>query len=235
MPTDSRCLRVVGILAGAVAASLLVAACWLLLPVLPEPDFVARKGVLLDARETGEWPVPVCNVESMAVAKLNSMYVFLYAERNYHDENCNPVNFTTTKLGWATFDPDTMSFDEFNFVEFENPDPANTNRPIVGLDVDADGNIFAVAAFDPETAGFQDPDNGPFRSSVWLIGQVTLDDAKPAVILYAEPVLEGRMDGFKVESIAVVSDPGNGLRLFIGADDENYGGVLRVLSPPTGS
>lgn len=127
-------------------------------------------GNKLRVETAAEWPVPVCNVESMAVAKLNSMYVFLYAERNHHDENCTPDNFTTSKLGWATFDPDTMSFDEFKFVEFKNPDPVNTNRPIVGLDVDADGNIFAVAAFDPETAGFQDPDNGPFRSSVWLIG-----------------------------------------------------------------
>lgn len=63
---------------------------------------------------------------------------------------------------------------------------------------------------------------------------MTLDDAKPTVILSRKPLLEGRLDGFKVESIAVMSDPGNGLRLFIGADDENYGGVLRVLPPPAG-
>lgn len=191
-------------------------------------------GSRLRVETAAEWPVPVCNVEAMAVAKLDAAYVFLYAERNAHDEHCAPDNFTTTKLGWATFDPDTMRFGKFKFMQFENPDPANTNRPIVALDVDTDGKIFAVAAFDPETAGFQDPDNGPFRSSVWLIGQVIPDNDTATVILDPEPVLEGRLDGFKAESLAVVSDPENGRKLFVGTDDENYGGVLRLLPPSAG-
>jgi hypothetical protein len=70
---------------------------------------------------------------------------------------------------------------------------------------------------------------------VWLIGKMNLDNSSgPIVILFEEPILEGRLDGFKVESIAVMSDLDNDLKVFVGTDDENYGGVLRVLPPRAG-
>jgi len=53
-----RFTRLLGLLALAIAASILLAAGWLLLPALQEPDFQLRKGSLLHATETGERPAP---------------------------------------------------------------------------------------------------------------------------------------------------------------------------------
>ena len=58
MSGSLRPVRLFGILVSLIAACALVALAWLLLPVLPEPDFNQRKGELLQARETGEWSVP---------------------------------------------------------------------------------------------------------------------------------------------------------------------------------
>ena len=56
-----------------------------------------------------------------------------------------------------------MSFDAFQEFEFFDPDPLY-NRPIVGIDVDSQGNIYTVAAYDP------DEDAGPYASAVYRIG-----------------------------------------------------------------
>lgn len=98
-------------------------------------------------------------------------------------------------------------------------------RSIVGLDVDSDGNIYSVAAFDPEGT-VDNPDIGPFRSAVFKIGQVIAGN----IVLDVTPTVHAVVDGFKVESVAV-RENGNGVELFIGTDDEDYGGVLRPLPP----
>ncbi len=58
MSTTRRLIRLAGLLIVAALGCVLLIAGWLLLPVVPEPDFDARKGHLLEARETGEWRVP---------------------------------------------------------------------------------------------------------------------------------------------------------------------------------
>ena len=82
-----------------------------------------------------------------------------------------------------------------------------------------------MAAFDPEGT-VPNPDIGPFRSAVFKIGTV---DAF-GVVLDTEPTVHAVVDGFKVESVAV-RENGNGVELFIGTDDEDYGGTLRPLPP----
>ena len=100
------------------------------------------------------------------------------------------------------------------------------------MDVDSAGQIYVAAAFDAEAAGLPDPDNGPFASAVYRIGVVTQSLGIPTVQLFESPLLEGSMDGFKVESIAIREDAEHGFQIFVGLDDENYGATLRLLPEP---
>jgi len=118
-------------------------------------------------------------------------------------------------------------------VKFDSPDPQRFNRVIVGLDIDSNGFIYSVSAFDAEAAGLPDPDNGPFAAGVYMIGQIKLQNKKAAIELFPQPVEYALLDGFKVESVAVRElDKDEPPQLFIGTDDENYGGTLRQLPLP---
>ena len=185
---------------------------------------VKQNGVRV--RSVTQWPFPITNVEGTAVARLGETHVFLYAER--------ADNLPSTELSWVVFDPKKMEFaSTAQSVTFESPDPARFNRVIVGLDVDSDGLIYSVSAFDAEAAGLPDPDNGPFAAGVYLIGQLKRVDGKPQVELHDPPICLAMVDGFKVESVAVRQDTAKDIyQLYIGTDDENYGGTLRPLPPP---
>ncbi len=183
-------------------------------------------GQRLSIQDDTHWPVAVNNVEATAVAKLGDKFVFLYAER--------AENQPSTLINWAEFSPSTLEFGPFTSVVFDNPDPDRINRPVVAMDVDSDGTIYVASAFDAEAAGYSNPDNGPFASSVWSIGDVTLVADHPQVTLFAPPRREATLDGLKVESVALRDDGSGTYEIFVGVDDENYGGTLRML-PPTGS
>lgn len=58
MPITGKLLRLVGTMLVITLLVALLAIGWLLLPVIQEPDILARKGVLRAARETGEWRIP---------------------------------------------------------------------------------------------------------------------------------------------------------------------------------
>ncbi len=160
------------------------------------------------------WPVDIFNVEAIAIARLQDEYFFTYAERAEGEP--------ATEIRWASFDPDTLQFGAFRGVQLDNPDPAGANRPLVGMDVDSDGNVYIVSAFDP------DVDGGPFRSSVFLVGQFDRTDDAAELLLDPEPTLLARVDGFKTESV-VVREIGGQRQLLIGTDDEDLGNVLRPL------
>jgi hypothetical protein len=179
-----------------------------------------------------EWDsfTPVKNVESTAVAATDtgSKFTFIWAERNTGE--------TFTYINWADMwlDPFQIAWNDAQKVKFtlpdylvdKNADLVDTsvnpyyNRAIVGMEVDSEGNIYTVAAFDP------DEDGGPFQSVVLKVGKVK--DGR--VELDTEPTLIASLDGFKAESVAL-REIGNGVELFIGTDDEFYGGVLRPLQP----
>jgi hypothetical protein len=168
----------------------------------------------------------VFNVEGTAVAKTKTGYLFIWAERNSGKQSTK-INWTRLKLAPFAIGPDISS------VEFELPyDLENSqgnplySRPVVGIDLDSTGRIYTVATFDPEGT-VPDPDNGPFRSAVFKIGQVIGE----TIELDREPSLQATVDGLKVESVAVREHDGE-IELFIGSDDENYDGTLRRLPPP---
>ncbi len=171
----------------------------------------------------------VNNVESSAVARTGpeSGLIFIWAERN------SGKQFTDIKWTDLKLHPFAIGHSGVKSVRFTLPgnlvDEAGNplySRPIVGMDVDSEGNLYTVAAFDPEGM-VEDPDRGPFRSAVFKIGKVIAGD----VVLDDEPTVQAYVDGLKVESVAV-RENGNGIELFIGTDDEYYGGTLRLLPPP---
>jgi hypothetical protein len=188
--------------------------------------FLARvQGNHLDIKAFVRWPHRVYNVEATAVARKGNDYVFLYAERAQLEPE--------TQLRWASFDPVNLTFGAFHSVTLVNPDPKRTNRPVVALDVDSRGKIYIATAFDPEAAKLPDPDNGPFASSVWLVGKVIrAQGGTPRVKLFNTPKRLATLDSLKVESISVRKLPGQDAEVFVGLDDENYGATLRKLPAP---
>lgn len=175
-----------------------------------------------------EWSsfTDVFNVEATAVAETETGYLFIWAERASGKQS--------TDIEWAelTLDPFAIG-PRLSSARFELPDnlvDADGNplysRPVVGMEVDGAGRIHIVAAFDPEGT-VENPDDGPFRGAVFEIGRV----AGGTVELDSEPTLLATVDGFKLESIAS-RDVDGGIELFVGTDDENYGGTLRPLPPP---
>ena len=170
------------------------------------------------------WPVPVYNVEATAVARLHNAFYFIYAER--------ADNAPSTDLKWAALDPIKMEFGSFQSVKLANPDPTNTVRAVVGLDVDRLGRLYTISSFDPETAGLPgDPDLGPFRSSVWRVGRIRRLQGQATIQLAPEPTQIAKIDGFKAESVAIAFQ-GHQQTIYVGFDDEDYGGTMRPM-PPT--
>ena len=174
-----------------------------------------------------EWDsfTEVFNVEATAVAETDNGLIFIWAERNSGEQ--------FTDINWAdlTLDP-FMIGGNSGSVEFTLPaglvnELGNPlySRPVVGMNVDSAGHVYTVAAFDPEDS-VPDPDNGPFRSVVFKIAEVV----DGMVVLDGMPTIQATVDGLKVETVAVREDNDH-VDLFIGTDDENYGGTLRLLPP----
>jgi hypothetical protein len=179
---------------------------------------------ITDVAEWGSF-TDVFNVESTAVAQYGSGYVFLWAERN-SDEQSTHIKWTNMTLNPFMIGGDVGS------VEFTLPDNLVNelghplySRSIVGMELDSDRNIYTVAAFDPE-GSVENPDNGPFRSIVFKVGRFH----RGSVVLDDEPSILAMVDSLKIESVAV-RENGDGMELFIGTDDENFGGILRQIPP----
>ena len=166
-----------------------------------------------------EWPGLIQNVEGTAVARLGKRLIFIYAERAHGQPS--------TQIRWADLDLEPLGIGAFNAMTFTSPDPTGPNaRPVAALEVDSMGRLYGVSAFDPGD------DNGPFRSVVWRLGQVKLDaGGNPQVVLDAQPLRVATLDGLKVESVAVREQADGKVEIFVGTDDENYGGTMRMIPP----
>jgi hypothetical protein len=167
-----------------------------------------------------EWPVPTRNVEGTAVFEAGGTLVFVFAERAH--------GAPASEIRWAEMTLEPLAFGPFwSAGAFASPGPTGPMaRPVSALEVDASGALYAASSEDP------DDDNGPFRSAVYRIGRVVTTAGRPAVELDPRPALVGTVDGFKVESLAAREEPGEPLQLWVGVDDENYGGTIRPLPSP---
>ena len=162
------------------------------------------------------WPVDIKNVEATEVCRVGDRMVFMYAER--------ADSLPSTKLRWAPLSLNPLKIGGFKEITYKGVDPVGKGaRPIVALDVDSDGFIYIVSAYDSGS------DDGPYRSVVWRIGRMIADkDGNPQVRLGDHKRL-ANLDGLKVESITV-REPGTGSRqIYVGTDDEHYGGIIRLL------
>jgi hypothetical protein len=163
------------------------------------------------------WPVPTVNVEAIAVAAVEGTLLFLFAERA-EGEGSSEIRFaemTLEPLGFGAFE---------SAGAFTSPGPTGPiARPVSALEIDAAGAIYAASAEDP------DDDSGPFRSAVYRIGRVVVENGRASVSLDPEPTRLAILDGLKVESLAAREELGEPLELWVGVDDENYGGTLRPL------
>lgn len=162
------------------------------------------------------WPVDVENVEATEVHQVGDQMIFLYAER--------AEGLLSTRLRWAPLSLNPLQIGEFEETIYEGVDPVGEGaRPIVALDVDSDGFIYIASTYDSGS------DDGPYRSVVWRIGKMSSDgDGNPQVSLDENERL-ANLDGLKVESITVREASEGGKQVYVGTDDEHYGGTMRLL------
>ncbi|MFP8960467.1 hypothetical protein ACLIYP_07835 [Streptomyces nanhaiensis] len=187
----------------------------------PAPTiYLARWDKDLDIEIAGAVPWPrtpesLVNVEATAVATVHGKDYFLYAERAQGSDttNINMTRLTIEESGRITFGNTWAS------VSFTAPAPPEA-RPASGLDVDGEGNLYISSAYDSG-------DLGPFDSAVYRAATVRPGGPAGAGLHPAEPPRQlARSSGLKVEGVALVD---GSFPLFIGADDEDYGGLLRRL------
>lgn len=173
-------------------------------------------GESLTIRSATEFPFPIKNVEGSAVARSGDRLVFMWAERGDGQAG--------TKLSWADLQLGPVRLGALRQAYFSPGKFTGKNwRPVSAIDIDGKGRIYVASAYD---AG----DDGPFASVVWRAGQVRVSRAGPvAVDLLSAPQQVARLDGLKVEGLAI-REVGRGVsELFVGMDDENYGGALRQI------
>lgn len=175
--------------------------------------------------EVAPWPssgsapcAGVFNVESSAVFAIGGQLFFVYAERAEGEPH--------TELRWAKMDMNPLRFGAFSSVRYAaRIKPGPGVRPLVALDVDEAGRVFAASAYD------SGEDNGPFRSMVSQIGQFRRARGNAHFVPSGKFANVARQDGYKIEGVAVRPPDGGRASVFAGTDDENYGAVLRQVAP----
>lgn len=175
------------------------------------------RGEMLEIMDETKWSFLTKNIEGTAVAQVDGKFYFLFAERGHGEPdseiNMSELHFNPLRIG-----------NPRNMGRFKSPYPIGKNaRPVSAMEIDQDGWIYVSSCEDP------DDDNGPFSSALYRIGQIVRVNSNAKVILAEKPVRLAILDGVKVEAIAVRELPGKPLELFVGLDDENYGGTVRPI------
>jgi len=175
----------------------------------------------LRIRPVDSWPGTQFNVEAAEVIRVGASFYFLFAERAHGERG--------TWLMWTPLTPSESKigrWDEIGRIFLPTIDPSGPDaRPVSALAVDSSGRIYIASTQDSEV------DSGPFRSVVWRIGGIHRTDGDQLRVALSDPPERlASIDGFKVESLAIRElEPGR-VELFIGMDDEAYGGTIRPLS-----
>ncbi|MFN2378216.1 MAG: hypothetical protein ABR538_16930 [Candidatus Binatia bacterium] len=175
--------------------------------------------------EVVSWPVEpgsgcdgVFNVEASAVFHVGGQLYFVFAERAEGQPH--------TELRWAKMETAPLRFGTFSSFRYAARTRGPGVRPLVALDVDDQGQVYAATAYD------SGEDNGPFRSYVSRIGRFAPGRGGRARFIPSGKFANvARQDGFKIEGVAVRPVDAGALEVYAGTDDENYGAVLRQVAP----
>jgi hypothetical protein len=179
----------------------------------------------LSVDEVVAWPdsgradcAGVFNVESSAVFTLGDQLFFVYAER--------AEGLPHTELRWATLQLGPLRFGPFSSARWRARVQGPGVRPIVALDVDAEGHVYAATAYD------SGEDDGPFRSFVSRLGQFRPSPGGAARFVPSGRFADvARQDGYKIEGVTVRPRADGTIEAYAGTDDENYGATLRRVAP----
>ena len=166
-------------------------------------------------KEVMNWPVKIYNVEDSAVIKIKDQNYFVFAE-SAHGK-------TFTELKWAKLDLNPLRFGAFSSVNYSAGIKGSGYRPVVALTATPDGDLYGVAAYDPNN------ETGPFRSYVSNIGQLRLTDKGVLVFIAANQfakILE--QEGNKIEGLTL-AETKNKKQLFAGTDDEGLGATFKKV------
>ncbi|OKH22762.1 hypothetical protein NIES593_11580 [Hydrococcus rivularis NIES-593] len=162
------------------------------------------------------FPTPVSNVEGTAVAKVGEQLIFLYAER--------AEGKPATEIRWASLSLQPLKIGSIEEVTFTNPIPGDSEvRLISAMEIDRESRLYVASTSDPGN-------KGPFSSIIWQIGAIAENEnGKPQIVLCDTPKRLANVDGFKVEGLAIRELNNSKGEIFVGVDDENYGGTIRPL------
>jgi hypothetical protein len=168
-------------------------------------------------RSFTELPATVNNIEGSAVWKTRDRLIFVCAER--------ADGRSSAEFYWADLELQPLRVGAFQKAYFSPVGFTGANRrPVSAIEVDGLGQIYIASAYDTED------DNGPFTSVIWRAGRFQNDrkgGARPLFLI--RPQRLARLDGLKVESLAIREKQGGVIELFAGTDDENYGGAVRHI------
>jgi hypothetical protein len=168
-------------------------------------------------RSFTQLPTTTKNIEGSAVFRSGDRLTFVCAERGDHQ--------TGTKLFWADLKLEPFELGKFQQTYFKPGNFTGKNkRPVSAIEIDKQGQVYIASAYD------SDDDNGPFTSVIWRAGRISADrTGKFRINLLSRPVELARLDGLKVESLAIRWREQAAQELFAGTDDENYGGAIRLI------
>jgi hypothetical protein len=166
---------------------------------------------------SAECAIGAYNVEAMAVFRLGGHDFLVYAER--------AEGLPSTELRWARLALNPLRLGPFSSVRFSAKERGEGVRPIVALEVDSRGDVYAATAYDPGD------DGGPFRSWVSKIGQFRAAPRGGAQFVPSGKFGDvARQDGYKIEGIAVRPTTTE-VEVYAGTDDENWGADFRKVAP----
>jgi hypothetical protein len=164
-----------------------------------------------------ELPATIKNIEGSAVARLGERLIFVCGER--------ADGRAAAEVFWSDLQLEPFRLGPFRQAYFRPASFTGPNwRPISAIEIDNRGRIYIASAYDPES------DDGPFTSIIRHAGQVAVDrNNNVRLNLLGRPRQVARLDGLKVESLAMREAGRAAPELFAGTDDENYGGALRLI------
>lgn len=179
-----------------------------------------RTGDTLKLTHVADLPKGVENIEGSAAYRIGERLLLLWVERGEREVETRLYWAEVPAKGGPTELKTSWSFGKpFRIPGVGGP----TARQVSDLALDSRGWIYVASALDPGDAG-------PFRSQVWRIGWLnTLRNGQLDLVLSPDPQQVAQIDGFKVEALTTRELPDGRRQLFIGTDDELYGGALRLL------